>query len=203
MEVASILRHLAPVTLRLRLFVIFAAQMNKEKTLHVTYRYTEQFPNALQVVAIGRTQGHQAIHRAELQALLVLFEQLDRFEAYTDSATAIACIDACRRAVDLEELADHDDFDLLQRFFLTVSREKKVHKIKAHQKLVDISDDLLLFRALGNHMADQSANKVCVELLPEVVAQLEEFSCRFLSTTRDAETVFRSQLTASDWPELR
>ena len=151
----------------------------QRKDFACTYRYTEQFPNALQVVAIGRTQGHQAIHRAELQALLVLFEQLDMFEAYTDSATAIACIDACRRAADLEELADHDDFDLLQRFFLTVSREKKVHKIKAHQKLVDISDDLLLFRALGNHMADQSANKACVELLPEVVAQLEEFHADF------------------------
>ena len=53
MEVASILLHLAPVTLRLRLFVIFAAQMNKEKTLHVLTGIQSSFPMHCRLWRLG------------------------------------------------------------------------------------------------------------------------------------------------------
>eukprot|EP00435_Cladocopium_sp_Y103_P011836 s4409_g3.t1 len=148
---------------------------SQRKDFACTFRYTGKIPWVFQTVAVGRTFGKQSIHRAELQALLVLFEQLDKFHVYTDSAAAIACIELCRKAVDLEELAEHDDFDLLRRFFHLVSPEKQVSKIKAHQNLQEIRDDVKLFHALGNHVADQTANAAVTQLLPEIAEQLEVF----------------------------
>ena len=87
-----------------------------------------------------------------------------QFQVYTDSASAIDLIEKCRRATHLEELSDHDDFDLLQLFFRSMSPLKRVFKIKAHQKLNEVQDNLLLYRALGNHVADQTADFACDNL---------------------------------------
>ena len=145
------------------------------KHLAYMYRCTGRVPETLQKLTVGRTYGRQCIHRAEMQAILVLFEQLDAFDVYTDSSTAISCIELCRNAVDIEELADHDDFDLLFRFFQVMQPSKRVHKVKAHRNLGRILDELELYRALGNQVADHLANHACSNHLPEVISQLEDF----------------------------
>ena len=104
-----------------------------------------------------------------------LFENFSRFQVHTDSATAILQIQLCRNAVHLEELAEHDDFDILQRIFRCITPEKQVLKVKAHQKLAEISGHMSLYHALGNHLVDTTANHACVHLFPENVQQLEEF----------------------------
>lgn len=139
------------------------------------YRYTGQFPDTLQKLVVARTVGRQCIHRAELQALLFLFENFSRFQVHTDSATAILQIQLCRNAVDLEELAEHDDFDILRRIFRCITPEKQVLKVKAHQNLAEIPDHLSLYHALGNHLVDKTANHACMHLFPEIVQQLQEF----------------------------
>jgi len=54
------------------------------KHLAYMYRCTGRVPETLQKLTVGRTYGRQCIHRAEMQAILVLFEQLDAFDVYTD-----------------------------------------------------------------------------------------------------------------------
>ena len=76
-----------------------------------------KIPNILQTVLVGRTQGKHCIHRAELSAIVLLFESFENFSVYTDSATSIALINRCRSALSLEELCNHEDFDLLQRIY--------------------------------------------------------------------------------------
>ena len=52
---------------------------------------------------------------------------------------------------------------------------KRVFKIKAHQKLNEVQDNLLLYRALGNHVADQTADFACDNLFPELVQEMTMF----------------------------
>ena len=79
-------------------------------------------PITLQKLAAARTQGRQSIHRAELSAILFLFESFPVFCVRTDSQTAITLVETCMRATHVHELADHDDFDLLRRVFSVRSR---------------------------------------------------------------------------------
>ena len=143
--------------------------------------------NILQTVLVGRTQGKHCIHRAELSAIVLLFEIFENFSVYTDSATSIALINRCRSALSLEELCNHEDVDLLQRIYFAMSPTKQVHKIKAHQNLTSIRDPLKRFHALGNMVADLSAAKACDSLFPTVVDQLNEF---FLDQKQQRERVF-------------
>lgn len=136
---------------------------------------TGKMPSTLHTIIVGRTNGRQHIHRAEAFAVLCLFEHFDNFVAYTDSAVAISMVEKCRRAQSMEELLQHDDADILQRFFLAMAPTKRLSKIKAHQQTHDIQDMLMKYHVLGNAAADTAAKEACTRLFPEIVNQFEEF----------------------------
>ena len=52
------------------------------------FRSIGDVPWTLQKLAVGRTFGWQLVHRAESQAILLLFEHFTRRQVFTDSATA-------------------------------------------------------------------------------------------------------------------
>ena len=56
-----------------------------------------------------------------------------------------------------------------------ITCNNQVIKVKAHQNLQNISDNLQLYHALGNCMVDEMASYACENLLPEAVLQLNEF----------------------------
>ena len=106
---------------------------------------------------------------------MVLFENFLAFEVFTDSAFALHCVNLCQTCESIEDIALHDDFDLLRRIFLCRSPSKRVTKIKAHQSIHAIPDLLQRYRAIGNQVADAAATTACEKHLPEVVAQLQAF----------------------------
>ena len=147
----------------------------ERKRLADTCLSTGTMPSTLLTILVGRTKGRQHIHRAELSAIVLLFENFDDFHVFMDSATAISMVNLCRRVSDLRELSEHDDFDLLSRLFASMGPNKKVLKIKAHQDVSCIADPLPRYFSMGNAVADIAANKACTQLLPEVVQQLEGY----------------------------
>eukprot|EP00435_Cladocopium_sp_Y103_P022962 s4099_g5.t1 len=56
-----------------------------------------------------------------------------------------------------------------------MSPVKRVLEIKAHQDPYAIPDPVQRYHVLGNITADASANAACAQLLPEIVASLEDF----------------------------
>ena len=154
--------------------VDMARDDSHRKDLADIFMSTGTMPNTFQTISVGRTQGRQQIHRAELSAIILIFEHFDSAVVYTDSATAISLVSRCRCIQDVTELIHHDDYDLLSRLFHVLTPAKKVEKVKAHQQVRLIADPLQRYHALGNTIADLAANTACTGLLPEVVQQLQE-----------------------------
>eukprot|EP00435_Cladocopium_sp_Y103_P048853 s1750_g14.t1 len=132
-------------------------------------------PDTLVVIAQGRVQGLQGIHRAELTVIALACESIPSFDLHTDSAVSLAAIARVRAATACHDFADHPDYDLLLRIFRTLQVTHVFHKIKAHVELDNHACNLQLYHQLGNKRANDVAIAANLQLLPEVARELEQY----------------------------
>eukprot|EP00438_Fugacium_kawagutii_P026492 Skav202803 [mRNA] locus=scaffold326:882725:884593:- [translate_table: standard] len=127
------------------------------------FRLNGTTPTTLVPVQVGMTTGPQTINRAELTAMIQIVSSSDEADIYSDSQWAIDAFSAVQRCpVRQQHVGMANDDLLLQLVDLAVNKSLdrfRLFKIAAHQTLTDISSDLELYRALGNHEADRVAKK--------------------------------------------
>lgn len=125
-----------------------------------TYELTRQIPPFFRVIALGRVQGLQTIHRAELSALVLLTETFSRFVVYSDSANALRDVESCGSDAYMFERLRHEHPDLLDRIHAALQPGQTFRKVKAHQLETPDLQGMEKYHALGNHVADLAAARL-------------------------------------------
>ena len=136
-------------------------------------------PPTLQKVAVSRLTGEQVIHRAELLAIVKLFESFDNFVVHSDSDCSVKLVQRCHEAISLFEFVSHKSFDLIRRLWPHCTNTRRVEKIRAHVDLTSITDLLHCYHSLGNKLANDEAILARDQLLPPVVQQCQELHADF------------------------
>eukprot|EP00435_Cladocopium_sp_Y103_P070413 s193_g35.t1 len=151
---------------------------------------TAREPDTLQVLAKGRVQGIQGIHRAELTVIMIACETLPSFDLYTDSAVSLAALAKVRTSDACHVFSDHPDFDLLIRIFRSLKATHVFHKIKAHVDVANHACNLQLYHQLGNKRANDTAVDANQSLLPEAARELEQFHKDIFAEQQYLATVY-------------
>ena len=138
-------------------------------------------PPTLQKVAVSRLTGEQVIHRAELLAIVKLFESFDNFVVHSDSDCSVKLVQRCHEAISLFEFVSHKSFDLIRRLWPHRTNTRRVEKIRAHVDLTSITDLLHCYHSLGNKLANDEAILARDQLLPPVVQQCQELHADFIA----------------------
>eukprot|EP00435_Cladocopium_sp_Y103_P016701 s2818_g4.t1 len=147
-------------------------------------------PDTLQVLAQGRVQGIQGIHKAELTVIMIACETLPSFDLYTDSAVSLAALATVRTAAACHVFADHPEYDLLLRIFRSLKATHVFHKIKAHVDVANHACNLQLYHQLGNKRANDAAVAANQCLLPEAAKELEQFHKDIFAEQQHLATVY-------------
>lgn len=138
------------------------------------YNLTQQVPPFFRVIALGRVQGTQTIHRAELTAIVLLAEAFDHFVLHSDSANALSDVQLSQSDRYIYEQARHEHPDLLARLRETCKATQTFCKVKAHQLTDATLQGLDKYHALGNHVADLAASRACCHLYPDMAETFDE-----------------------------
>ena len=75
----------------------------------------------------ARTPGEQGIHRAELYAILYLYERLSNTAIHTDSHVTLSTIQHCLDAKTFGNLYNLNDLDLIHRLWVVLVSSKLRH----------------------------------------------------------------------------
>eukprot|EP00438_Fugacium_kawagutii_P026374 Skav206095 [mRNA] locus=scaffold2150:239336:242452:- [translate_table: standard] len=137
-----------------------------------TFRRLDLSPPTLVQLVVGRLHGPQMIHRAELQAIIWVFQHFPRAVVVTDSSFADDWVKKLQQGHSLFDMALHPDIDLLTSLRQTLKPGHSTRKTKAHRDLGSLSDDLDLYDALGNDKADKAAGTANRHLFPPIATQM-------------------------------
>eukprot|EP00438_Fugacium_kawagutii_P013119 Skav209590 [mRNA] locus=scaffold1607:162063:167390:- [translate_table: standard] len=150
-------------------------------------------PDTLVPLAAARLTGRQCIHRAEMTAVLWVFQQFAQAHVYTDSQDTHDWI--LRLQADPGFTLDplHPDVDLLRLLQQTLGSGHRVSKIKAHQDCAQISNLQQCYLALGNRAADTLAGETNKSLYPEIAKELWDYAAQYQADVRQL-TQFYSYL---------
>ena len=178
--------------------VLDCADSDATRCLQVkTYQDTGDMPQTLKVFTMGRLPGLQDILRAELFAIVVLVERYCHTNIYSDSSTTLRLLQHVASATDAVELATAPHYDLLLRLWKVWHLGTRCfHKIKAHVDNLNGLAPLQVYHHLGNKLANDSAIHTCANLLPGVVATLEEACQNQLEQQRHLKNLFSYHLAA-------
>eukprot|EP00438_Fugacium_kawagutii_P030274 Skav225204 [mRNA] locus=scaffold1041:59681:80585:- [translate_table: standard] len=137
---------------------------------------TRQEPSTFAPVVAARLQGRQCIYRAELMAVIFIFEQFSRALVWCDNQDTCDWVAKFQddSALVLDPL--HPDWDLLQRLQDVLTDSHQVCKVKAHQDCTTLDNLLECYKALGNAAADRLAGTTNRTLFPEVASELWQFA---------------------------
>lgn len=121
----------------------------------------------------ARTPGEQGIYRAELYAILYLYERLSNIAIHTDSHVTLSTIQRCLDAKTFGNLHNLNDLDLIQRLWVVLQTgTRRFFKVKAHCKdEIEISW-LTLYHRLGNKRANDIAITTGWFMFPQLVADM-------------------------------
>eukprot|EP00438_Fugacium_kawagutii_P036561 Skav212103 [mRNA] locus=scaffold686:94847:97138:- [translate_table: standard] len=125
------------------------------------FRTSHVKPECLEPIQIALACGAQTINRAELSAMIQIVRSCDAAFIYSDSAWAIGVFEAVRDAPFPQAHMHRANFDMICDLIqLTAFKDLAnfhLHKLRSHQCLHEIDDDMDLFHALGNDVADMAA----------------------------------------------
>ena len=134
------------------------------------FQVTGQKPDCLQLVTATLLQGEPGIHRAELAAVVYVCERFQHTIIHTDSQITLYLAEQCVLGTPLSAFSQRDDFDLVQRLWLSVRMGRRVFlKVAAHQ---DLQTDFALttFHRLGNQCVNDAAIHVTTHMMPSLQA---------------------------------
>lgn len=143
--------------------VIMDLAVSDDQRIHLANKYLEdqKFPDALQLVASGKSFSEQSIPRAELQALVTVAEAIRVGEIHTDSSFALGIMHLIQRGCSFHAMTEKDSLDLITQLFQCDLQCLVFLKIKAHRNILEISDPLERYLAIGNAFADVCAGEAC------------------------------------------
>eukprot|EP00438_Fugacium_kawagutii_P018613 Skav234508 [mRNA] locus=scaffold1613:281194:282486:- [translate_table: standard] len=144
------------------------------------FQATGREPDTLVPLAAARLPGRQCIHRAELTAVLWVFQNFSKACVYTDSLDTHQWVDKLHRDPQMHIDPLHPDIDLLLQLQQLLTPAHVTRKVKAHQDCASVSGLLPCYWALGNRAADKLAVETNEHLLPEIGRELETFAQLFL-----------------------
>lgn len=143
---------------------------NEQRTFQAQLcRDSGLFPVSLVTCATARLQGNQTIYRAELFAVVCVFEWTAQAHVKTDNAAVIQAFQRCHDALFIDQLADMQELDLVHRLWHAMQLGiKQISKIKAHQEVGSHHSDLEVYDILGNRLADEAAGATLTSLQPHL-----------------------------------
>lgn len=145
------------------------------------YLATRLLPDTLVPLTTGRLQGRQTINRAELQAVVWIYERFPHAVVTTDSSYAKGWVERMLWDPLLLPPPHHDDADLLQVLRRVLRHTHVIRKIKSHQDATAHCTALERYAILGNMVADNLVNKANKEFLPAVQTTLHEHAMTYLA----------------------
>ena len=137
-------------------------------------------------IAVGHCQGRQSIPRAELLALVTLWENHIHNPVGTDSAYVLHIAQLLQHLSDVRILHKHGNYDLIRRAFFNKPPNfsaQTIFKIKAHEELHATSVFLTLHRA-GNAAADEAAKQITQTAGSTVNTERSQIAADFRSSKR-------------------
>ena len=153
-----------------------------ERKFHAwNFQNSGVIPPTLQKIAVSRLTGKQVIHRAELLAIVKIYENFDNIEVHSDSDSSVKLVQQCHNAIALLEFVSHKSFDFIKRIWPYCTNSRRVRKIKAHVDLAKITDLTQCYHSLGNKLANDEAIIARDNLLPPVVRQCQELHADYRS----------------------
>eukprot|EP00435_Cladocopium_sp_Y103_P049525 s1111_g15.t1 len=163
----------------------------ERKTIAEQYRHAVSPVPTFQVACAARSTGEQDILRAETHAVLAIAEKFGFGIVHCDSQTAISNINRVLSAATPMEFLSCEHLDLLYRLWnirhhISISLEK----VKAHQEVSQVSDPLQRYWAMGNDLADRTAQSTCMFFLPDMVDKLSMLHQQITIDKRELETVY-------------
>ena len=158
------------------------------------YLTTDTLPSIIPVIS-SRTPGEQDILRAEMYAIATIILQANYGDIHTDSQTAIHHFDCMMEAVHPSQFMflDHSDI-LLQVWRKATYNHVKLHKVKAHTIIKNISSPLDRYWCIGNKVADEGAQFAVNHLCPEFVQELQNNKLVILKQRNLLKQVFELHL---------
>eukprot|EP00438_Fugacium_kawagutii_P035326 Skav206916 [mRNA] locus=scaffold808:465019:466386:+ [translate_table: standard] len=135
------------------------------RDMHADSLSMDQF----RVLFMGRCAGRQVINRAELQAVLGIFEHTSKAIIFTDSQYVVDLVHRLKHLNSVKHLHKCPSYDLLLRAFTLVqSGEYDVIKVKAHQEIQPQHTYEEKFRIMGNNVVDEVAQAGCKRLVQQL-----------------------------------
>jgi len=133
------------------------------------------FPPSLMKLAMARTTGNQTIYRSEFFAVLLAAEWFPNVVIHTDCQSVILAWNQCLSANDVKALVSLENFDLVERLWTALQTgQRKVCKVKAHVSDFSGMDLLMVYKCLGNKLANEAAISACRYFQPETSSLAEE-----------------------------
>ena len=153
------------------------------------------YSKAFQVVATDLAEGEQDILRSELLAICDVCENTDRGDVFVDSESAILLASLAIQAQSRLEFLDREHFDVLCRIH---SRRDHLDinfiKVKSHRDISSVRDPLDRYAAMGNDIADSTAETTRDKLIPPFAAQHAKFHAELTQDKRCLLVVFSLHL---------
>ena len=135
---------------------------------------------------MGQCQGRQSIPRAELLALVTLWESNIHNPVGTDSAYVLHIAQLLQQTHDIRILHKHGNYDLILRAFNSKPPDfsaQSIFKIKAREDLRAPNVQLTMHRA-GNAAADEAAKQITKSTSSTVNAERSQLASEFRSAYR-------------------
>ena len=169
--------HPANITTR---FAAYAVVLDSCHHLQEREYHAQQFklsgimPPSLTVLMATRLQGDQRIHRAELAAILYIYERFSNTNIHTDSTVALSVALRCIQGEPIINFQGDADFDLVIRLWPCLQYGKRqFFKVKAHREN-EQTDAITMYHRLGNKRANDAAILACKNFCPELVNDLQQ-----------------------------
>ena len=123
-------------------------------------------------VAAALTQGKQDILRAELFAICNVCENFDSGRIYTDNQAALILARLALSVPSVDCLLGKEHFDLLVRIWKRKGLVNfDLYKVKSHRDLTVISDPLVRYQYMGNHIIDRIAVDIREKFVPSLALE--------------------------------
>eukprot|EP00435_Cladocopium_sp_Y103_P027485 s359_g6.t1 len=156
------------------------------------WKGTGLLPVTLVTCATARLSGNQTIYRAELMAVVSIFEWTVQACVKTDNAAVVRTFNRCLEAQALDQLADLEELDLVHRLWTaTRTGQRCICKVKAHQEVDTHHTPLEVYDILGNRLADEVAGVTLKWLQPQVAQLADQMHRDIQQEQRYLEEFFR------------
>ena len=159
------------------------------------FRYLKELPPSWIPTVCSRSHGEQDILRAEMLAIFDILENVGHGIIHVDSSVAIKNFRTMWSSSCLAGFKKCEHFDLLCRAWdLRSTASCQLVKVKAHQNIALIDNDLDRYWAMGNQVANNLAFATASSMYPSFVAELKQRATDILEQRKHLQQVLQLNL---------